>query len=437
LKGTSVCRVSFVVTSRNDDHGGHMLGRFGIFADGLLEQATRHGLTGELIVVEWNPLPGPRLHEALKLRNTSDTFPVRFIEVPPEAHRPLRNSDTIPLFQMLAKNVGIRRARGEFVVATNPDILFSDALVSFLAAGNLRPDTLYRLDRHDVAADVPESAGIEEQLSWCARHVLRIHRRTGTIEPRTGGRGLLVAGAYRKLVRWTSQAGARVAQGVRSWHHDFFDRLPYWRPWQVGKTVRALGRGLRRLVRVLSYLLLPRRVRAALDRGAMAHGQHRLRHAMWLASKSAFGPPRVHTNGCGDFTMLARPHWFALRGYPELPLWSMHMDSFLCFMSVAAGLREQVLTWPSAMFHMEHERSWVVMTPEERLRTFALKPWIDIGLLSDLWEDAYAARRPILFNDEQWGLADWGLREVLLLSGEKQVVMPASPLVPVLVREER
>jgi hypothetical protein len=417
-----------------------MLTRFGIFADGLLEQANRHGLDGELIVVEWNPLPGPRLHEALKLRNKSDSFAIRFLEVPPDAHRPLRNSDTIPLFQMLAKNVGIRRARGEFVVATNPDILFSDALVSFLATGNLRGDTLYRIDRHDVAADVPESADIAEQLAWCADHVLRIHRRTGTVEPRTGGHSLLVWRVYRKMAQVMSRAAARVAQGARNWRHDFMSRLPYWRPWQLGKTARAIGRGLQRLSRAVAhaaYLLLPRRLRSALERGRLVHGQHPVRHALWLASKSAFGPPRVHTNGCGDFTMLARPHWFALRGYPELPLWSMHMDSFLCFMSVAAGLREQVLTWPSAMFHMEHERSWVVMTPEERLRTFALKPWIDIGLLSDLWEDAYAARRPILFNDEQWGLADWGLREVLLLSGEKQVITPALPLMPVPVREER
>jgi hypothetical protein len=415
-----------------------MLSRFGVFADGLLELANRHRLAGELIVVEWNPLPGPRLHEALKLRNTSDSFAIRFIEVPPEAHQPLRNSDTIPLFQMLAKNVGIRRARGEFVVATNPDILFSDALISFLAAGDLGADTLYRLDRHDVASDVPENVGIDEQLAWCAQHVLRINRRTGTVEPRTGGGGLLAVRVCRKLARVMSRAAARMAEGARSWRDDLMSRLPYWRPWQVGKTVRGLGRGVRRLYRAVrnaAYSLLPRRVRSALERGSLVHGQGPLRHAMWLASKRAFGPPRVHTNGCGDFTMLARPHWFELRGYPELPLWSMHMDSFLCFMSVAAGLREQVLDMPCAMFHIEHGRSWVVMTPEERLRTFALKPWIDTGLLSDLWEDAYTARRPVVFNDEQWGLADWSLREVLLLSGEKQVVSSGSRLVP--VREER
>jgi hypothetical protein len=51
--------------------------------------------------------------------------------------------------------------------------------------------------------------------------------------------------------------------------------------------------------------------------------------------------------------------------------------------------------------------------------------------LGDLWEDAYTARRPILFNDERWGLADWDLSEVLLLSGDKHVVKSGSPSMPV------
>ena len=61
---SSDCHLSFVVTTRNDNHGGDMLRRFQIFAETLLEQANRHSLAGELIVVEWNPPAGPRLHGA-------------------------------------------------------------------------------------------------------------------------------------------------------------------------------------------------------------------------------------------------------------------------------------------------------------------------------------------------------------------------------------
>jgi hypothetical protein len=368
------CRVSFVVTSRNDDHGGRMLRRFAIFADGLLEQANRHNLSGELIVVEWNPPAGPRLHEVLKLRQESATFAVRFIEAPPEAHGAIRNSDTIPLFQMIAKNVGIRRARGEFVVATNPDVLFSDALITLLARGELQTDTMYRLDRQDVAADVPDGAGVTEQLDWCARHVLRIHGRAGTMVPADHG------------ARWS-----RLYQALAS---------------------------------------VPLQLRKAMARAYLLYGPRRvLRNALALGLKKLLAPPDPHVSACGDFTMIARRRWFELRGYAELPLWSMHLDAFLCFMAVAAGLRERILDPPCGMFHMEHEQSWVVMTPEDRLRTFAAKPWIDVWLLGDLWENARRTGRPIVVNETNWGLADWHLEEVRLLSGERQVLKLDSPTV--------
>src|SRR5881397_795571 len=84
------CRVSFVVTSRNDDFGGEMLRRLRLFTENVLQLANKHQLESEIIVVEWNPPPGPRLHDVLKLRVTSDVCSIRFIEVPPEAHRALR-----------------------------------------------------------------------------------------------------------------------------------------------------------------------------------------------------------------------------------------------------------------------------------------------------------------------------------------------------------
>src|SRR5262249_47888873 len=127
--------------------------------------------------------PGPRLHEVVKLRVKSDCFAIRFIEVPAEVHRAIRNADVIPLFQMIGKNVGIRRARGEFVLATNPDLLFSDNVIAFMASDKLLPDVMYRIDRHDVPAEVPDNVSIDRQLAWCAANVLRIHARRGSFPP--------------------------------------------------------------------------------------------------------------------------------------------------------------------------------------------------------------------------------------------------------------
>ena len=69
------------------------------------------------------------------------------ITVAYERHVLIHFGRVLPLFQMIAKNVGIRRARGEFVLATNIDVLFSDELMVRIAQRDLRADRLYRCDR--------------------------------------------------------------------------------------------------------------------------------------------------------------------------------------------------------------------------------------------------------------------------------------------------
>jgi hypothetical protein len=372
------CRISFVVTSRNDNHGKNMIRRFRLFAESLLQQASRHGLSGELIVVEWNPPPGPRLAELLDLKISSDIFAVRFIEVPREAHRAIRNSDVIPLFQMIAKNVGIRRAKGDFVVATNPDLLFSDALVCFLVSGRLRFDVMYRIDRHDVPADPPENASMDELVNnWCTTNVLRVHTRWGTFTPMR---------RWSQMVRHLSTDDRSPAKKSISISARFWKDLRYWSVYLTRKSLSAGAKYLDPL-------------------------------------------PKIHTNGCGDFTMLSRRAWFELQGYPELPLWSMHLDSLLCYMAVAAGMREQVLGAPQRMFHLEHENSWVAMAPDDRLRTFANKPWLDFSLLTEIWHNMYRKGQAVKFNDENWGLADWSLDEIIIKRAEKELIKsPGSSL---------
>jgi hypothetical protein len=82
---------------------------------------------------------------------------------------------------MIAKNVGIRRARGESILATNIDILFSSELVHFIADRRLQPNKMYRMDRWDVLPDVPVDAPPEEQLNYCRSHLIRVNTRDGTL----------------------------------------------------------------------------------------------------------------------------------------------------------------------------------------------------------------------------------------------------------------
>ncbi|MDE3167624.1 MAG: hypothetical protein KGN36_17615, partial [Acidobacteriota bacterium] len=173
--------LSIVVTARNDDHGGNLLGRMQAFAGGWLAQAARYGISSELIFVEWNPPPDrPRLREALRWPAETGPCEVRFIEVPEEVHRRFAHSEALALYQMIAKNVGIRRAKGRFILATNIDILFSNELAEFIARRELQTGAMYRIDRHDAMSEVPPDRPIEEQLAWCATHLLRVNAREGT-----------------------------------------------------------------------------------------------------------------------------------------------------------------------------------------------------------------------------------------------------------------
>lgn len=365
--------LSVVVTARNDDHGDNMLERMQLFVSGLLEQVRRHGLDAELIVVEWNPPPNrPRLVEALSWPTEHGPCRVRIIEVPPELHRRYRHSEALPLFQMIAKNVGIRRARGRFVLATNIDLLFSSELVYFLASGNLEPGWLYRIDRYDVPSNVPAEGSIEEQLEYCHRHVIRINTRDGIFE-----RGALPWERPGKINLYLSLLEQFVSLAWPHW--------PEGKTWSEVLTLRSfrtffanrlslVGRG----VSCLKQLIRP-------------------------------SVPRLHLNASGDFMLMAREHWFALRGYPELEMFSMNVDSLLCHIAYHTGIREKVLVDPMRIYHIGHTKGW---TPEVE-QDGTMRRWLDSAGIPQLSIEQVFAwslqmkrdRQPFVFNDEHWGLA--------------------------------
>jgi hypothetical protein len=345
--------LSIVATSRNDDHGGGLLRRMQIFASGLLEQARRHGLRAELILVEWNPpADRPRLAEALSWPRELGPCAVRIIEVPLELHQRFKYADKLPLFQMIAKNAGIRRARGRFVLATNVDLLFSDELVRFMASAQLDPDCMYRVDRYDVRPDVPMGVPVTEQLEFCRRHILRVNTAFGSYSE-----------------RWSHGVRRRLLEALpvppRPLARDTFDR----------DTLRRLGRRL-------------------MDRTPRARGAR-------------------HKNGCGDFTLLSRQRWWHLRGYPEWEMYSMHLDSVLCHMACEDGAREVILQNPHRLYHIEHRAGW---TPEQdrllktRMQTLGL-PMLDLDEVEVSLAKRWRECQPVAVNDENWGLARAELRE--------------------------
>jgi hypothetical protein len=125
---------------------------------------------------------------------------------------------------------------------------------------------------------------------------------------------------------------------------------------------------------------------------------------------------RLHTNACGDFTLMLRERWFGLRGYPELDTFSIHLDSVLLQMAYHSGARQVILKQPMRLYHIEHASGW---TPDESVRLKARMNALGVPLLSEeqyiQWaRDMSVMRAPILFNDDRWGLAADTLRETPL-----------------------
>ena len=64
--------------------------------------------------------------------------------------------------------------------------------------------------------------------------------------------------------------------------------------------------------------------------------------------------PRLHTSGCGDFTLTSRECWSAIRGYPEWPIFSFHVDSLALVLAYRAGVEMITLEPPKVVQHLEH-----------------------------------------------------------------------------------
>src|SRR5438477_3536638 len=146
---------SFVAASRNDDHGGDILRRTQSWITRLAQQANRHQVRCELVLVDWNP-PKSRapLSDVLAWPQGTEWFSARVLVVPSRLHHELRFSSRLAMFQMIAKNVGIRRARGDLIVATNVDIIFSDEIFRWLKLGEATAGRLYRSDRWDIPNEI-------------------------------------------------------------------------------------------------------------------------------------------------------------------------------------------------------------------------------------------------------------------------------------------
>lgn len=336
--------ISIVAASRNDNHGGDMLKRMRIFVRGLIHQCNKYKLPCELIMVEWNPVAGEKLlHEILPKVTDQDYLSIRYIIVPNELHKQFAFNEQIPLFQMIAKNVGIRRATANFVLCTNVDLLFSDKLFACLAERNLQDNHYYRANRCDVPNTINEEWTVDQQLQFCESNI-------------------------------------KQRNGKNSLYPNFYDTSGFL--FKFGFAIPLL-----RLLSKIKYT---------------------------YANTPNDRMVELDLDACGDFTMMSKQNWLDIQGYPELEIYSIHIDSMGIIAAAALNLKQTIFKATECTYHIEHSGGWEFKNPIDKIHFYTKKPMLDWWTVREAGLYLIENKTTFNLNKENWGLNQHRLKEISL-----------------------
>jgi hypothetical protein len=112
---------------------------------------------------------------------------------------------------------------------------------------------------------------------------------------------------------------------------------------------------------------------------------------------------------------MSKDTWESVRGYPELQLFSMHLDSLLLYEAHYSGFRERYLSGP--LYHLEHGAGF---RPDEQaveeLNTRLEKAAVTQVTMDQFREwvtTMFRQQAPIVFNAPDWGFEHEELHETV------------------------
>ncbi len=296
--------LSIIVTGRNDDYGGDFSHRLQSSVRWWSHHLQLYKIFAEYIFVNWNPLPDkPSLVDTIEW-HPNKYFEVKFIEVPYAIHRQFDNPEIRKpnqLYEFIAKNAGIRRAKGKYILSTNADILCDPAFFEKVKEEGVEPDKFYRANRYDYYSTGYKGNDFEEELALIRKNIFEV---------KTFGR--TVPFTYSKNFWWQCIKLTVKTSG--------------WLNWQMLKFKYS---------RFFSLL-----------------------GANIVYDNAEY---QVHVNAAGDFLMMQHDHWFKLKAYDETFYLTLHNDAELVFNAAAAGLKQDVFFLP--VYHQNHERRYSETNP--------------------------------------------------------------------------
>lgn len=167
--------VSIVLTGRNDDYGVGFEARFFRTLRFNHRELSSRGIAYELVFIEWAPPDDrPRLVDRV-FDAVPDLDPraCRWFVVDAQYQDALSLNARLAYLEFVAKNVGVRRAAGRFVLTSNCDVYFGRVVLDAMAQGRLDTRVVYRAPRYDLKAETgdgnPDWPQIEDPANLDSR----------------------------------------------------------------------------------------------------------------------------------------------------------------------------------------------------------------------------------------------------------------------------
>ena len=141
-------KISAIIISRNDNYGGHLNERATYAINSAINTYD------EVIYVDWNSPTHSLLWDIkdnLQLKGNLKHF-----VIPPDAAKSLTNYNEHAQLccEVLARNIGIRRAIGDYIISTNIDIIHPKREDIESIINNSDNNTMFTLSRREVTWDI-------------------------------------------------------------------------------------------------------------------------------------------------------------------------------------------------------------------------------------------------------------------------------------------
>lgn len=348
--------LSIIFSGRNDNYGGDFNKRLQLTVNWFSFWVEHFQLNAELIIVNYNPIVDqPGLDQIIQWPENRKFLYIRLLTIPPEIHAQYIDTEirkTVPLFEFIAKNLAIPRAKGKFIVCTNADILFSPKLMEFLAKKNLDKDKIYRCDRFDFVLDqnIKMPSSPEEFYNFES-------------ELRNGSFKFFLHGGTYELHKPKNL-------NLRLKILNFYHRL-----------------------RVIFYTVI-----LTLPGMSFIHKILKINYSYLFFFK-------FHCNAAGDFTLMSKENWLELKGYPEDTWISTHVDSLMILNGGFAGKEIKIVPFP--VFHQHHQRRYNFQESNPDMDKMLER------LLSS-YDKMVTSGRPILNEHENWGQESLNFEDIQL-----------------------